>query len=60
MSDNKFKYFEVTTTALVKASSKADAEKLAMGRRGITGEVLSKHTEIDRISAIDAREMLEA
>lgn len=60
MSDNKFKYFEVTTTALVRANSKTDAEKLAMGRRGITGEVLSKHTEIDRVSAIEAREMLEA
>lgn len=60
MSDNKFKYFEVTTTALVKANSKADAEKLTMGRRGVSGEVLSKHTEIDRVSAIDAREMLEA
>ena len=60
MSENKFKYFEVTTTALVKANSKADAEKLSMGRRGVTGEVLSKHTEIDRISAIDARDLLEA
>jgi hypothetical protein len=59
MSDNKFKYFEVTTTALVKANSKTDAEKLTMGRRGVQGEVLSKTTDIERISAIEVREMLE-
>jgi hypothetical protein len=56
MSENKFKYFTVTTTSVVKANSKTDAQKLAMGRRGVTGEVLFKDVEIDRISAIEARE----
>lgn len=60
MSDNKFKYFTVTTTTLVKANSKADAQKLAMGRRGVTGEVMFQDVEIERISAVEAREQIEA
>lgn len=60
MSDSKFKYFTVTTTTLVRANSKADAEKLAMGRRGVAGEVLFKDVEIERISAIEAREQIVA
>jgi hypothetical protein len=59
MSDNKFKYFTVTTTTLVKATSKTDAQKLAMNRRGIAGEVLLTSTEIDRISSVEAHEQLE-
>lgn len=60
MSENKFKYFTVTTTTLVKANSKTDAQKLAMGRRGITGEVMFQDVEIERISAVEAREQIEA
>jgi hypothetical protein len=59
MSDNKFKYFAVTTTSLVKANNKAEAQKVAMGRRGSTGELLFKSTEIERISSVEAREQLE-
>lgn len=58
MSENKFKYFTVTTTTLVKANTKADAEKLAMGRRGVTGEVMFKDVEIERISAVEARDQI--
>lgn len=58
MSENKFKYFTVTTTTLVKANTKADAEKLAMGRRGVTGEVMFRDVEIERISAVEAREQI--
>jgi hypothetical protein len=58
MSDNKFKYFTVTTTTLVKANNQGDAQKLAMGRRGVTGEVMFKDVEIERISAIEAREQI--
>ena len=36
---NKFKYFTVTATSLVKANNKNDAQKLAMGRRGLNGEI---------------------
>lgn len=59
MSDNKFKYFTVTTTMLVKANSKTDAQNLAMNRRGVQGEVLFRSTDIDRISSAEAHEQLE-
>jgi len=61
MSDNKFKYFTVTTTAIVKANNKADAEKIAMSNRrttkGTAGELLYKDMDVDRISAVEAREI---
>jgi hypothetical protein len=59
MSDNKFKYFAVTTTSLVKANNKTEAQKVATGRRGSDGELLFKSTEIERISSVEAREQLE-
>lgn len=59
MSENKFKYFAVTNTTLVKANNKADAQKLAMGRRGVAGEVLVKSTDIERISSAEAHEQVE-
>lgn len=59
MSDNKLKYWEVTTTQIVKANTKTEAMKL-VGRRGRTsyGEVLSTDTVVDRISASDAHEIV--
>lgn len=59
MSDNKFKYFAVTTTTLVKANSKNDAQKVAMNRRGTPGEVLFRSTDIERITSAEAHEQLE-
>jgi len=59
MSDNKFNYFEVTTSLLVKAKNKSEAEKVALGRKNVKGEILSSNTDVERISAIDVREMLE-
>lgn len=59
MSENKFKYFAVTNTTLVKANNQTDAQKLAMGRRGIAGEVLVRSTDIERISSSEAREQVE-
>ena len=59
MPENKFKYFTVTTTTLVKANSKTDAQKLAMGRRGVQGEVILKTTDVERISAVEARKQIE-
>lgn len=59
MSDNKFKYFAVTTTSVVKANNKADAEKIAMGTRknsGVPGELVFKDVEVERITAVQARE----
>ena len=59
MSENKFKYFTVTTTALVKANNKADAEKIAMSSRrpaGTPGQLILKEVDVERISAVEARE----
>jgi len=63
MSDNKLKYFTVTTTALVKANTKADAEKIAMSNRrpaGTPGQLIAKDVEVERISAVQAREQISA
>lgn len=59
MSENKFKYFSVTTTTVVKANNKADAEKIATGTRrssSVPGELIFKDVEVERISAMQARE----
>lgn len=58
MAENKFNYFVVTTERYVRAKNKSEAEKLALGKR-VPGEVLSTHTDIERISAVEVREMLE-
>lgn len=61
MSENKFKYFAVTTTAIVKANNKTDAEKIALGNRkasNLNGELVYKDVEVERISAVQAREQL--
>jgi hypothetical protein len=39
MLRNKFKHFTVTTVSIVKSNNKNDAQKLAMGRRGLNGEI---------------------
>jgi hypothetical protein len=59
MSDNKFNYFEVTTSFLVRARNKSEAEKTALGRKNTKGEILSTNTAVERISAVEVREMLE-
>lgn len=59
MSDNKFKYFTVESVVVVKANNKTDAEKLASGRRGVQGEVILKTTDVERISAVEARKQIE-
>lgn len=60
MSDNKLNYFTVTTTAVVKAKNKTDAEKIAMSNRRTTksapGELLYKDIDVDRITSVQARE----
>lgn len=63
MAENKFKYFTVTTTSIVKAANKTEAEKIASGSRrkvaGVTGELIFKDVEVERITAIKAREQIE-
>jgi len=58
MSDNKFNYFAVVTTTLVKAKNKQDAEKISVGRRGVNGEILFKSTDIERISSVQAHKQV--
>lgn len=60
MPENKFNYFEVVTSYIVKAKNKSEAEKIILGRRGAKGEVITSKTNIDRISAVEVREMIEA
>lgn len=63
MPENKFKYFTVTTTSIVKAANKTEAEKIASGSRrkvpGVVGELIFKDVEVERITAIKAREQIE-
>jgi hypothetical protein len=42
MAENKFNYFEVTTSYVVKAKNKSEAEKVVLGRRGVKGEVITR------------------
>lgn len=61
MSENKFKYFTVTTTTVVKANNKTEAEKIAMSnsrKLPVNGELIYRDVEVERISAIQAREQL--
>jgi len=59
MPENKFNYFEVTTSYIVKAKNKSEAEKVVLGRKNVKGEVITSKTSIDRIPAVEVREMLE-
>lgn len=60
MVENKFKYFSVTTTSIVKAANIKQAEKVASSNgnyvAGVSGEILFKDVEVERITAIKARE----
>jgi hypothetical protein len=62
MSENKFKYFTVTTTSIVKANTMAEAEKLAKSNRrtlpGVSGELMFRDVDVERISAVQARELI--
>jgi len=56
MSTNKLKYWEVTTTSIVKANTKAEALKAARSSRPVPGtKVETRFTEGNRISAAEAR-----
>lgn len=58
MSDNKLKYWEVSTTQVVKARNKGEALRAATLRTRVPGtEVLVSETTADRISAVDAHEL---
>ena len=59
MSSNKFNYYTVTSTSVIKATNKSDALALAMNRRGVSGQVLANDTEIDRIPAAEAHTLVQ-
>jgi|GEM_PF-1723376 len=62
--ENKYKYFTVTTTSIVKAANMSEAAKIAASNRrtatGIAGELLFKDVDVERITAIKAREQIES
>lgn len=64
MAENKFKYFTVTTTAIVKSPTAAEAQKIANSTSrklsGVRGEFLFKDVEVERITAVQARKQVEA
>lgn len=60
MSANKFRYYEVTSTRLVKALNKTTAAAIASGRRNAPGEVLGESEWVDRLSANEAHEWSES
>ncbi|HJS83557.1 MAG TPA: hypothetical protein VJ742_12060 [Nitrososphaera sp.] len=55
MSQNKRKYFEVTTSSIVSANNKADAVLAVQRKRGVDASVLSTDTWAERISATEAQ-----
>lgn len=54
MSTNKFKYWEVNTTQIVKANTKAEALAAVTPRKIAGVKVLSSDAYAERISAGDA------
>lgn len=57
MASKKFKYFTVTTTSVVRAPSKAEAEAVSRRKRGVNGDLLSSQVTVDRIPATTARSL---
>lgn len=59
MSQNKSKYFSVTTEQVIKANSKTDALQKAQRRRGVQAKVLGTRVDGERIPATTAHEWVE-
>lgn len=64
MSSNKYKYFVVTTTSVVKAPNKAIAQEVATSTRKSKlethGEMLFRDIDIERITAVEAQSHISA
>ena len=58
MSQNKFKYWEVSTTQVVKANTKAEAIAAVQPRKVVGAKVLSSDVFVERISAGDAHALV--
>jgi len=59
MPENKFNYFTVETITVVKATNKSDAEKIALGRKNVKGQVLMQSTDVERISSVQAHKQIK-
>lgn len=55
MSNNKRKFYVVTTKQIISADSQRDAVAKAQRKRGVEGEVLSTEVRAFRTSATEAR-----
>lgn len=52
---NKFRYYTVNTSTVVRANNKTQAEAIARGRRGVPGTVLDASVEVERVTAGEAK-----
>jgi len=59
MPENKYNYFTVETVTVVKATNKTDAEKVALGRKNVKGQVLMQSTDVERISSVQAHKQIK-
>lgn len=59
MPENKFNYFTVETITVVKATNKSDAEKIALGRKNVKGQLLMQSTDVERISSVQAHKQIK-
>ncbi len=58
MSANKFRYYEVSNTAIVKANNMTDAQALVRGRKNVTGQILATDVDVTRLSASEAQSFI--
>lgn len=54
---NKFRYYTVETSQVVKALNKTDARAIASGRRGVPGSVMDSTVGVERVTAAEAKSM---
>jgi len=54
---NKFRYYTVETSQVVKALNKTDARAIASGRRGVPGNVMDSTVGVERVTAAEAKSM---
>lgn len=58
-ASNKFRYYEVSHSSIVRALNASDAAKIAQGKRGVRGSLLGEVVDTFRITADEARSVVE-
>lgn len=58
-ASNKFRYYEVAHSSIVRALNATDAAKIAQGKRGVRGSLLGEVVDTMRITADEARSIVE-